>query len=262
VKIGYGLDGDVTEDTVRAVALAAEELGYDSFWLNYPRSRPADGLAALCDTARTTNAIDVGVGVIPLTVCSAATALAYLAEHPVADDRLLLGLGSGDPGPGSLARVRDAVAEVRGASSCRVVVAALGEKMCRLAGEIADGVLFNFVSPVGARICAEWVEQGAERAGRERPELCSYVRFAIGPEAVATVEAGTANYFKRHAEHYARMQATPMNAAIAVRDGDEVRLRLDSWADALDTVVLRPLPAHADQATHLELVHAAARTPA
>ena len=47
-------------------------------------------------------------------------------------DRLLLGVGS--PNPASLTRVRDGVAALRAGLKTRVVVAALGPKMCHLAG--------------------------------------------------------------------------------------------------------------------------------
>ena len=96
-------------------------------------------------------------------------------------DRLLLGVGS--PNPASLQRVRDGIAVLRGQFQTRLVVAALGPKMCRLAGEVADGVLFNWLTPEYARRAGEWVREGAKAAGRATPKLYGYVRVAMGPAA-------------------------------------------------------------------------------
>ncbi len=55
--------------------------------------------------------------------------------------------------------------------------------MCRLAGEVADGVLFNWLTPEYARESAERVREGAAAARRPAPRLYAYVRVALGPGA-------------------------------------------------------------------------------
>ena len=55
--------------------------------------------------------------------------------------------------------------------------------MCHLAGEVADGVLLNWLTPEHARTSAEWVRAGAAAAQRRPPRLAAYVRVAVGPRA-------------------------------------------------------------------------------
>ena len=60
---------------------------------------------------------------------------------------------------------------LRGSVASRLVVAALGPKMCRLAGEVADGVLFNWLTPEYAKKSAEAsaVDRSlSDRLNRER----------------------------------------------------------------------------------------------
>ena len=79
---------------------------------------------------------------------------------------LRLGVGSGGSDR-PLATVRVGVS--RFASFCPkrdLYVAALGPKMCQLAGEIADGVLFNWATPARLRQANAWVDEGCRGAGR------------------------------------------------------------------------------------------------
>ena len=140
----------------------AEAAGYTSFWVNYPGS--VDGLAALALAAAETTRIALGVGVIPLHTHGPDRIIADVRAHALPLDRLLLGVGS--PNPGSLARVRAGIAALRAALPSRLYVAALGPRMCHLAGEVADGVLFNWLTPEHARTSAEWVRAGAAAARR------------------------------------------------------------------------------------------------
>src|SRR4029453_13690302 len=94
--------------------------------------------------------------------------------HKLPLQRLLLGVGS--PNPKSLQRVRDGVAALRQALQTRIAVAALGPKMCQLAGEVADGVLLNWVTPEYARRSADLVRAGAAAAKRPAPKIYSYWR--------------------------------------------------------------------------------------
>src|SRR5262249_18387275 len=141
-------------------------------------------------------------------------------------DRLLLGVGS--PNPSALARVRAGVAALRAALPARMVVAALGPQMCRLAGELADGVLLNWLTPDHARQSAEWVRAGAAAAHRSAPRLFGYVRFALGPGAVARVEAEGARYtaIPAYAAHFQRMGVAPVETAVAAETPEAVRAAL------------------------------------
>ena len=136
---------------------------------------------------------------------------------------------------------------------------ALGEPACRLAGEIADGVLLNWLTPDHARRSAVWVGRGAEKAGRPRPELYAYVRVALGPGARGRIEDEGARYAKgSYGPHFERMGATPVETAIAAPDAGELVEGLRAWKGVVDEVVLRFLPASASAEAHLEILRAGA----
>jgi 5,10-methylenetetrahydromethanopterin reductase len=71
----------------------------------------------------------------------------------------------------------DYVHQARGAKAVPIVIGATGDQMLRLAGEIADGVLLNYlVSPSYNRRALGLLAEGAARAGRamddvDRPQL-------------------------------------------------------------------------------------------
>src|SRR5262245_31940185 len=135
----------------------------------------------------------------------------------VSGGRAILGLGIGHkqmvpaqhgvPFDRPLGRIREHVETVRvlvrGDSGPRrldfiaeraylpIYLAALGPQMCRLAGEIADGVLLNWATPeFAARATAE-VRRGAERAGRDPAavDVACYIRAAVGDDAKAVRRA-------------------------------------------------------------------------
>src|SRR6266542_3170350 len=161
---GFALFAGTAPEVIRASAREAEGLGYTSFWVNHPGA--TDGLAALALAAKETRRIDLGIGVIPLHTRGPDSIVQGVQANALPLDRLLLGLGS--PNPDALKRVRAGIAELRARLSTRLIVAALGPQMCRLAGEVAGGVLFNWLTPEHARRSAESVRAGAE-ALRLRP---------------------------------------------------------------------------------------------
>jgi alkanesulfonate monooxygenase SsuD/methylene tetrahydromethanopterin reductase-like flavin-dependent oxidoreductase (luciferase family) len=58
-------------------------------------------------------------------------------------------------------------------------VGALGPRMCRLAGRVADGVLFFLMTPGGVREALEHVREGAREAGRDPSELEAFIRLPV-----------------------------------------------------------------------------------
>ena len=176
---GFALFAGTSPEIIRASAREAEALGYSSFWVNHPGA--TDGLVALALAARETRRIELGIGVIPLHTRGPESIVQGVRSNALPLGRLLLGVGS--PNPGALRRVRDGIAALGSQLSTRLVVAALGPQMCRLAGEVADGVLFNWLTPEHARRSAEWVHAGAAAADRRSPKRFAYVRVALGPAA-------------------------------------------------------------------------------
>ncbi|HEU4440164.1 MAG TPA: LLM class flavin-dependent oxidoreductase, partial [Methylomirabilota bacterium] len=73
----------------------------------------------------------------------------------------------------------------------RVYLAALGPRMCELAGELADGVLLNWIPPSAMAASLRSVEAGAKRAGRSLAALdvAVYVRTCVTDESGPVREA-------------------------------------------------------------------------
>ena len=252
---GFALHAGVAPGVIRAAAREAEAAGYDSFWVNHPG--PIDGLAALALAAAETRRIALGVGVVPLHTHGPDRILADVRAHALPVDRLLLGVGS--PNPGSLGRVRAGIAALRAHLPARLVVAALGPRMCRLAGEVADGVLFNWLTPAHALRSAEWVRAGAAAAGRATPRLAAYVRVAIGAAGAAHLDEEGRRYaaIPAYAEHFARMGVPPIATAVAAATEVAVSDALARWKHTVDDVVVRAIVEQDTIEETLALVRAA-----
>jgi alkanesulfonate monooxygenase SsuD/methylene tetrahydromethanopterin reductase-like flavin-dependent oxidoreductase (luciferase family) len=242
---GFALHAGVAPEVIRAAAREAESAGYDSFWVNYPGA--IDGLASLAVAAGETERIALGVGVVPLHTHGPERIAADVRRHGLPVDRLLLGVGSSNPG--SLGRVGSGIAALRADPStrrARLVVAALGPRMCRLAGEVADGVLLNWLTPEHARTSTEWTRAGAAAAGRPTPRLLAYVRVAVGRAGAARLEQEGRVYtaIPAYAAHFARMGVPPVTTAVAADRDAQVPRGLARWEDALDDVVVRAITEH------------------
>src|SRR6266481_1319799 len=236
---GFAVAANVKAEVIAAAAREAEATGYTSFWVNHPG--PFDGLASVAVAAKATQRIALGIGVIPLHTRGPASIVEGARTHALPLDRLWLGVGS--PNPRSLERVRDGVAAVRKELRTKLVVAALGPKMCRLAGEIADGVLFNWLTPEHARVSAGLVREGAKAAGRKSPTLYAYVRLALGTKAIDKLAEEGARYaaIPAYGANFERMGVKPVETCIAAQKAEEVPKALAKWQGAVDEVVLRAI---------------------
>ncbi len=252
---GFALFAGTSADIVRATAREVEAAGYSSFWVNHPGS--TDGLAALGLAARETRRIELGVGVIPLHTRPPESIVEGVRGHALPLERLLLGVGS--PNPGALARIRAGVAALRSELRARIVVAALGPKMCELAGEVADAVLFNWVTSEHARASAARVRAGAQAAGRPTPKIFSYVRLAVGDAARPRLEKEADRYgaIPAYAANFARMGVKPIETTIAVRSPADVGPELARWDGIVDELVLRAITAADTVEEYVALVRAA-----
>ncbi len=251
---GFAVFASVSPDIIRASAREAEAKGFASFWVNHPG--PVDGLGALAQAAAETRRLDLGVGVVPLHTRGPESIAAGVRQHGLAPARLLLGVGS--PNPQALARVREGVAALRASLSTRVIVAALGPKMCQLAGEVADGVLFNWLTPEYAKRSADLVRAGAQAAKRPMPRLYAYVRLALGPAADRlNDEGGRYDAIPAYHAHFVRMGVKPVDTAISATSAAGIKTALKAWDGAVDEVVLRAITAKDTIEDHIALVHAA-----
>jgi alkanesulfonate monooxygenase SsuD/methylene tetrahydromethanopterin reductase-like flavin-dependent oxidoreductase (luciferase family) len=255
---GFAVFAGVSPEVIRGSAREAEALGYASFWVNHPG--PVDGLGSLAHAAAETRRVDLGVGVIPLHTRGPESIGDGVRAHALPAARLLLGVGS--PNPGALQRVRDGVATLRARVPTRIVVAALGPRMCGLAGEVADGVLFNWLTPEYARRSAELVRAGARAAGRPAPRLYAYVRVALGAGAAERLadEGGRYDAIPAYHAHFERMGVKPVDTAIAAASPAAIKTALAAWDGAVDEVVLRAITAKDTVEDHLALVRAGVRS--
>jgi alkanesulfonate monooxygenase SsuD/methylene tetrahydromethanopterin reductase-like flavin-dependent oxidoreductase (luciferase family) len=252
---GFALFAATAPEIIRGCAREAEALGYTSFWVNHPGK--VDGLAALAQATTETRRLDLGIGVIPLHTRGPESIVEGTRAHKLPLDRLLLGVGS--PNPNSLQRVRDGVAAIRKELKTRIVVAALGPKMCRLSGEVADGVLFNWLTPEYAKRSADEVRAGASAAGRPTPKLCAYVRLSIGSAAAAKVKEEADRYtsIPAYGANFERMGVKAETTAIAVAKAEDVRAALAKWNGVVDEVIFRAIVANDTIDENLALVRAA-----
>jgi alkanesulfonate monooxygenase SsuD/methylene tetrahydromethanopterin reductase-like flavin-dependent oxidoreductase (luciferase family) len=252
---GFALFAATPPDVIRATAREAEALGYRSFWVNHPGK--TDGLASLAAAAGVTTKVDLGVGVIPLNTRGPESIVDGVRTQNLPLTRLLLGVGS--PNPQSLQRVRDGVKALRAQLQTRIVVAALGPKMCHLAGEVADGVLLNWVTPEHARRSADQVRAGAASAGRTAPRIFSYVRLAMGAAAMPTLrqEADRYGAIPAYAANFERMGVKPIETTIAATSPQDVRAAIAKWSGAVDELIFRAIVANDTVDENLTLVRAA-----
>ena len=207
------------------LAQRAEARGYDIVWV--PESAGREAFTQLGVYALATRSLRLATGIVNVYTRSPsllAMALATLDE--VSGGRAILGLGIGHRE--ALAqehgvvftqpfeRMREYVSLVRAvlrgdrlpsAPLCRVsqfrlafsperravpiYLAALGPRMCELAGEIADGVLLNWVTPTYAEYAVSRVRVGAERAGHNPSaiRIACYLRTAVSGDSSAAEAA-------------------------------------------------------------------------
>ena len=209
-----------------AVARETEARGYHAAWTG--EAAGYDAITLMATIATHTERLHVGLAVVPVqtrtpvVLGQSAATLSHLAPG-----RVLLGIGlsskvivgdwHGLAFAPSLQQIREAVQVIRMVASgervnfegkfyrvknfrlaaappsppVRVVLAALGPEMLELAGEIADGVVLNWIPPETVPVSIEHLEAGAKKAGRTLGnfEIASFIRTCVTDEAGAAREA-------------------------------------------------------------------------
>lgn len=247
------------EEVIVATASAAEAHGYYSFWLNNPPNTHA--LAPLGRAAENTATIWLGVGILPLSHYQPAEIVREVKENDLPLNRFYLGIGSG-PGTGGVERVAEGFSVIRSQLQSRLVVAALGPRMCRLAGATADAVLLNWLTPQFAQASIGWVREGAQEADRPMPRLMAYVRVALGDEATPRLEREAASYeaIPHYAAHFRRMGVPAMDTTITGLTPEDIQRGLSTWDGVVDEVVVRAVTAQDTVEDIRRLLEAAKRT--
>jgi probable F420-dependent oxidoreductase len=255
-----GVAGGVT------VARTAEELGYRSFWT--AETVGAESFALLAAAGAAAPSLDLGTGVIPLQLrtppLAAMSAATLQALHPDRDIYLGIGISSpvvtgqwhGTPyGDRPVARVREYVALVReclagepvtfagdfwsvkrlrlgvrmGERRPKIVIGALNAGMLRLAGEVADGVLLNYLPASHVPWSVEQVRAGGDAT------IFAYVHAGVVADRADGIDAA-----RRDLYSYAVVDSYARNFTLAGY-GDEVgeireRYRAGDREAAVDAV--------------------------
>lgn len=254
---GFGVAGAQPHEIVRELAPAAEAAGYRTFWVN--DTPHGDGLAALRAAAEVTEAVQLGVGVIPLDRQPAETIARRVKELGLPQDRLLVGIGSGNP-KGGLQRVWDGAQALEKALQALIIVGALGPNMCALAGGGADGVLLNWLTPEYVAPSAALTDEAAAEAGRPRPLILGYVRVALGPAGRAVFADEAARYasYPAYAANFTRMGTPAAGTAVLGDTAEEIRAGLNRYRSELDETVVRAIAGEESLDAYMELLNAAA----
>jgi alkanesulfonate monooxygenase SsuD/methylene tetrahydromethanopterin reductase-like flavin-dependent oxidoreductase (luciferase family) len=255
---GFGVAAGLDPDVARPLAAGCRELGYSSLWSNdHPGAK---GLETLANFAEAAEGIDLGVAVIALDRQSPAEIAADIERLGLDPARLWVGVGAGFS-PKPLTAMREALPALREElPGVRLVLAAMGPKMCALAGAEYDGAFFNWMTPGFARGARGHVEAGARDAEREPPPVFGYVRTAVGPDAeerLAKEESFYRDLHDGYRNHFARLGEPGGTVGVAVADRTAAQASLAAYEDALDTIVVRGL-ASAKSEAMLALAEAAA----
>ena len=238
---GFGVAAGLDPDIATPLATRCEELGYGSVWSN--DTPMAEGLETLAAFAQGTSAIDLGVAVIAIDRRTPRDIAAKIEQLGLPRERLWLGVGAGfSEKPLTAMRehlpaLRDALGEIR------LVLAAMGPRMCGFAGAEFDGVFFNWMTPGFASAARKHVERGASEADRQTPPVMGYVRTAIGDDSQARLAKEESFYRELHdgyKKHFERLGEEPGTVGVAEPDPAAAQRKLGEF-DALDVTVARGL---------------------
>jgi alkanesulfonate monooxygenase SsuD/methylene tetrahydromethanopterin reductase-like flavin-dependent oxidoreductase (luciferase family) len=237
---GFGVAAGLDSEVARPLAERCAELGYSSMWSNdHPGAK---GLETLAEFALAAPGLDLGVAVIALDRTPPEVIAADIERLRLDPNRLWLGVGAGFSKK-PLTRMRESLPDLRQKlPGVRLVLAAMGPKMCALAGAEFDGVFFNWMTPEFAAGAREKVEAGAKEGGRETPPVFGYVRTAVGPDAperLAKEESFYRDLHPGYRNHFDRLAEPEGTVGVAAADSD-ARSQLAAYK-ALDTIVVRGL---------------------
>jgi probable F420-dependent oxidoreductase len=293
------------------VARRAESLGYSSFWV--AETTGAEAFSHLALAGEAAPSLDLGTGVLALQLrdpmLTAMSGATLQAAHPEND--IFLGVGISSPvvtgrwhgvpyGERPLARVREFVTVLRdclsgeavshkgdfyelsraklgvrmGDKRPKIVIGALNEGMLRLAGELCDGVLLNYLPASLVPWCIERVREGEVRGGRpagactihayvhlgvvERPDGLEYAKrdlfsyVVVDAYAKAFEKAGYGDAVKAARDAHAAGDRDGAVAAISdemvdgidiMGDPDQIAAAMKAYVDAgVENPIVMALP--------------------
>ena len=238
---GFGVAAGLEAAIAEPLAARCGMLGYHSMWSNdHPA---ASGLDTIASFGHAVPDIDLGVAVLPLDRHTPRSIADQLLDLGLPPHRLWIGVGAGFSDK-PLTRMRDALPELREAlPGVRLILAAMGPKMCALAGSAYDGAFLNWVTPEYAAGARRHVHAGAEQAGRQPPPVLGYVRTAVGADAgerLAKEEGFYRDLHDGYRNHFARLDEPEGTVGVATESPYAAQAALGRY-EALDIVVVRGL---------------------
>lgn len=238
---GFGVAAGLDPEVARPLAARCAELGYASMWSNdHPGAK---GLETLAEFGGAAPQIDLGVAVIALDRTPPEAIAADVERLGLDPARLWLGVGAGFSEK-PLTKMRESLPELRERlPGVRLVLAAMGPKMCALAGAEYDGAFFNWMTPTFAAGARQQVEAGAREAGRDTPPVFGYVRTAVGPDATDRLAKEESFYRDLHdgyRNHFARLGEPEGTVGVAAANSQDAQSKLATY-EVLDTIVVRGL---------------------
>lgn len=238
---GFGVAAGLDSEVATPLAARCQELGYRSIWSN--NTPMASGLETLAAFAEGADEIQLGVAVVALDKNDPADIAAKIEDLGLPRERLWLGIGSGFSKK-PLTTMRESLPGLRETfGDIRLMLAAMGPKMCEFAGAEFDGVCFNWMTPGFAMDARAHVERGAMNAGRAAPPVMGYVRTAIGDDARSRLAKEERFYRDLHhgyRKHFERLGEEVGTVGVAEPDSVAAKRQLDEF-DALDITVVRGL---------------------
>ncbi len=233
--VTFGSLGVLGPKAVTEIAINAQALGYKSFWT--VEATGTDAMSLLGAVSHTAPKLDLATGIIPIQLrtpaLTAMTAATLQALNPDVD--VLLGIGVSAPGilmqhgeratDKPIGMMREYVALLReclsgepvtfegdyfrakrfrlgvrlGERKPKIIMAALNPQMLKLAGEVADGVLLNYLPASHVRTSIEQVRKGGDA------EIYAYVHAAVGDFERSAQSARKDLFNYAMADGYARM---------------------------------------------------------
>jgi alkanesulfonate monooxygenase SsuD/methylene tetrahydromethanopterin reductase-like flavin-dependent oxidoreductase (luciferase family) len=241
VSRGFGVAAGLDPEVAGPLAARCAELGYGSLWSNdHPG---ALGLETLKVFDQAAPGLELGVAVMALDRHQPADINAQIERLGLDRERLWIGVGAGF-GAKPLTAMREALPELRRQlPGVRIVLAAMGPKMCGLAGSSYDGAFFNWMTPEFAASARLDVEAGASEVGHQPPPVFGYVRVAVGDDAAARLAKEESFYRDLHAgyrNHFDRLGEPEGTVGVAAADREQTQSLLAAY-EALDVTVVRGL---------------------
>jgi alkanesulfonate monooxygenase SsuD/methylene tetrahydromethanopterin reductase-like flavin-dependent oxidoreductase (luciferase family) len=237
----FGVAAGLDPEVARPLAARCAELGYASIWSNdHPGAKGLETLAVFAEAAPR---VELGVGVIAIDRTPPETIAADIERVGIDPAKLWLGVGAGFSKK-PLTAMREALPELREKlPGVRLVLAAMGPKMCALAGAEYDGAFFNWMTPDFAAGAREKVEAGADGSRPQTPPIFGYVRTAVGPDAaerLAKEESFYRDLHKGYRDHFDRLGEPEGTVGVAASNAAATQDALAAYS-ALDTIVVRGL---------------------